>query len=85
MPVKVTIDIDCTPLEARQFIGLPDVQPLQKAFLDEIERKMMTEMNNFSTEKLMGSWLSLAPQGGEWFKMMMDQFSTLSGAGKSSK
>ena len=27
--MKVTIEVDCTPLEARQFMGLPDVQPIQ--------------------------------------------------------
>ncbi len=29
--MKVTIEIDCTPIEARQFMGLPDVQPMQAA------------------------------------------------------
>jgi hypothetical protein len=27
--MKITIDIDCTPGEARAFLGLPDVAPLQ--------------------------------------------------------
>jgi hypothetical protein len=28
--MKITVDIDCTPGEARQFMGLPDLEPLQK-------------------------------------------------------
>ncbi|MFY9972047.1 MAG: DUF6489 family protein, partial [Roseiarcus sp.] len=28
--MKITVDVDCTPLEARQFMGLPDVEPMQK-------------------------------------------------------
>jgi len=34
--MKVTIDIDCTPAEARAFFGLPDVQPLQTAVMDRL-------------------------------------------------
>ena len=26
--MKVTVDIDCTPADARAFLGLPDVTPL---------------------------------------------------------
>jgi hypothetical protein len=31
--MKVNIEIDCTPLEARQFIGLPDLAPMQTAVM----------------------------------------------------
>ena len=39
--MKVTIEIDCTPVEARQFMGLPDVQPMQAAVMAEIEKRVM--------------------------------------------
>jgi kynurenine formamidase len=29
--MKIKIDIDCTPQEARAFFGLPDVEPIQEA------------------------------------------------------
>ena len=29
--MKITVNVDCTPLEARQFMGLPNVEPMQKA------------------------------------------------------
>ena len=28
--MKVTIEVDCTPVEARTFLGLPDVTPLNE-------------------------------------------------------
>lgn len=83
--MKVTIDIDCTPLEARQFIGLPDVQPLQKAMMDEIEKKMRTEMENFTVDKIMTTWLSFAPQNAEWLRTMFGQFSGLGGGRSDNK
>jgi hypothetical protein len=29
--MKVTVEVDCTPEEARGFLGLPDVVPIQQA------------------------------------------------------
>jgi hypothetical protein len=85
--MKITVNIDCTPLEARQFFGLPDVEPMQKSVMTEIERKMLAEMDNFSTEKIMANWLSLAPQNAEWMRQMFDQFTNLAtgGGGKPAK
>lgn len=57
--MKCTIEIDCTPLEARQFFGLPDVQPLQEKVLAEVERKMLAEMDRFSPDTILKNWLSL--------------------------
>ena len=45
--MKVTIEIDCTPLEARQFFGLPDVQPMQVAILAEMEKRLLAETAKF--------------------------------------
>lgn len=59
--MKITIDIDCTPLEARTFLGLPDVQPMQQAFLAEVEKRMMAEAQRFSPEGLARMWLSGLP------------------------
>jgi hypothetical protein len=61
--MKVTINIDCTPEEARAMMGLPDVQPLQKTMMAEMERRMMEEMERFSPEGLMKTWFSAMPQG----------------------
>lgn len=81
--MQVTINIDCTPLEARQFFGLPDVEPLQKAMMAEIEKKMRTEMDNFSADKIMATWLSFAPQNAEWMRSMFNQFTSMATGGSS--
>jgi hypothetical protein len=39
--MKVTIEIDCTPIEARQFFGLPNVEPLQTAMMAKLEKRML--------------------------------------------
>ena len=65
--MKVTVDIDCTPLEARQFFGLPDVQPMQAAVLAEMERRTLAEMEKFTPENLLQTWFSTGQQGADMF------------------
>ena len=63
--MKFTVDIECTPEEARSFFGLPDLQPLQGRMLAEMERRMVAELDRFSPEAMMKTWLSLGPQSAE--------------------
>ena len=67
-PMKITVDVDCTPLEARQFMGLPDVEPMQKAAMAEIQKRMMTELERFSPEALFKAWLPIAGMNAEWLQ-----------------
>ncbi|MDE3177719.1 MAG: hypothetical protein KGM15_16580 [Pseudomonadota bacterium] len=69
--MKVTIDIDCTPLEARQFFGLPDVQPMQQAVLAEMEKRMLAEMEKFAPENLMQTWFMSGQQGADMFSKLL--------------
>jgi hypothetical protein len=69
--MKVTVEIDCTPLEARQFFGLPDVQPMQAALLAEMEKRVMAEAEKFTPEGLMQAWFSSGTQGADWFRGML--------------
>jgi len=53
--MKVNIEIDCTPMEARQFFGLPDVQPMQTAVMEKLQQQMMSNIEKVSPEALMQS------------------------------
>ena len=76
--MKVNIEIDCTPLEARQFFGLPDVQPMQTAVMDKLQQQMMSNIDKVSPEALMQSWLTFDPKIAERFQ---DMFTTMTGLG----
>lgn len=71
--MKITVDIDCTPAEARQFIGLPDFEPMQKAAMAQIEKKMLAELEMFSPEALFKTWLPMTAFNPEWLQQMMGQ------------
>jgi len=61
--MKITIDIDCSPEEARNFLGLPDVKPLHDAMMAEIKERMRVNMSAMDPETLMKTWLPTNLQG----------------------
>ena len=66
--MKISVDIDCTPEEARAFLGLPDVQPMQAALMEEVQKRMMEGLKVSDPEQLFKTWLPLGVQGWEQFQ-----------------
>ncbi len=63
--MKVTINVDCTPEEARTFLGLPDVQPLQEEMMAVLRDRMMAAVGDMDPEKLLKSWTAAGTEGME--------------------
>jgi hypothetical protein len=61
--MKVTINVECPPEEARAFFGLPDVKPLQEAMMAEMQKRMEAGMSSMDMESLMKTWLPNAMTG----------------------
>src|SRR5215469_8559454 len=76
--MKVNVEIDCTPLEARQFFGLPDLQPMQTAVMDKLQQQMMSNIEKVSPEALMQTWFTFDPKFAE---RMQDMFTSMIGLG----
>lgn len=56
--MKVTINVDCTPEEARAFMGLPPVADAQQAIVDAWKRRTLEAMEAMDPQTLFQSWLS---------------------------
>ena len=63
--MKIHVDIDCTPEEARAFLGLPDVAPIQEALMAELQKRMMANLQAMEPEQLLKTWLPAGLQGWE--------------------
>lgn len=83
--MKITIEIDCTPDEARQFMGLPDLKPMQAAIMGRIEAQMTEAVDRFSPDAMLRSWISLMPQTGDQFKDVVGRFFRPPGDGGTGK
>lgn len=78
--MKITVDIDCTPDEARTFFGLPDVKPMQEAMMSQIQERMTASLSAMEPEAMLKTWLPAGVQGMEQLqKMFWAQFA---GAGR---
>ena len=54
--MKLNIEIDCTPAEARAFLGLPDVTPLNDHLVAEMQKRMDANMAAMQPDELMKTW-----------------------------
>jgi hypothetical protein len=54
--MKVNIEIDMTPEEARAFMGLPDVAPLQQQMAEEMRARMRAAFDTGDPEAMMKAW-----------------------------
>ena len=70
--MKVNIEIDCTPAEARAFLGLPDVAPLNEQLVQEMQKRMAENITAMQPEELMKSWTSFGVQAQDQFRRLME-------------
>ena len=70
--MKFTIDIDCTPPEARSFFGMPDVEPLNKLVMEEMTKRAKDNMDSLADpERMMAQWMNASGGGLEQFQNLM--------------
>jgi hypothetical protein len=69
--MKMSVEVDCTPEEARRFLGLPDVSALNEALVKEMQARMSANMTALSPDELMKSWLAFGAGAQEQFAKLM--------------
>ena len=72
--MKINIDIDCTPDEARLYLGLPNVKPMQKTVMARIERQMLDAAGAMSPDSIMKTWFQFMPQNPDQIRDMFTRF-----------
>jgi len=81
--MKLTINIDCTPVEARSFFGMPDVEPLNSMVIDEMTKRAKDNMDTLADpERMMAQWMSMSGKGMEQFQNLMGAAMSSAGAKK---
>jgi hypothetical protein len=61
--MKIELDIECTPEEARSFFGLPDVKPLQERMMREIEQRLLQGLQAMDPAEMAKTWMPATMQG----------------------
>lgn len=70
--MKVTIEVDCTPEEARRFMGLPDVTPLNDYLVEQMKGRIDAGVSLLSPDELLKTWLSFGAGAQEQFRKIME-------------
>ena len=84
--MKIHMDMDLTPEEARVLFGLPDVQPMQKAMMSEVEGRMKKALSVMEPDALVKMWLPVGVQGLEqWQKFIWSRMTGGSESGGEQK
>ena len=83
--MKVRIEAECTPEEARAFLGLPDVTPLNAKIIDEMMRRVEANAALLQPDELMRSWATWGGQAQEQFRALMQTAVRAAGSPQRSK
>lgn len=85
--MKLTINIDCTPQEARTFFGMPNVEPMNDMIVEEMTRRAKDNMDTLADpERFMAQWMAMSGKGMEQFQNLMGAAMTgMTGSGGAKK
>ena len=62
MTMKATIEIDATPQEMRELLGLPEVQGLQQELIEKLRDKMLANIDSNDMAELMKLYMPMSEQ-----------------------
>ncbi len=69
--MKLNVTVDCTPEEARAFLGLPDVTPINDTLVNAVKQRIEQNVELVSPEFYLKQWYSMGGQASESFMQMM--------------
>jgi hypothetical protein len=89
--MKVTVEMDMTPQEARAMMGLPDIAPMQQKMMDEMQARMKAAFDTGDPDAMMRAWMPFMNGGAgggakafeQFQKLLWDSASRVASGGKS--
>jgi hypothetical protein len=73
--MKIRVDVDCTPEEARRFMGLPDLTPVHQAYVERMTRAASEGLTAESAAEMMKSWGPMSEAGMNMWRSMLEGMS----------
>ena len=80
--MKVTVDVDCTPEEARRFMGLPDISAVHEAYVEKMRKAVADGMGQEYFAEVMKSWEPMGDAGMAMWRQMFEQMGGKDGGRK---
>ena len=70
--MKISVDVDCTPEEARRFMGLPDLAPLHEAYLARMKAAVDQGVTPDMVKSMLEGWSPMGEAGMSIWRQMID-------------
>ncbi len=83
--MKVNVEIDCSPEEARRFLGFPDVTKANDVYVDAISKAMKGVTNVDQLQDFAKQIAPMGQMGMSLFKQFMDSGNAFGKAKKKSE
>ncbi len=71
--MKVTVDFDCTPEEARRFMGLPDLTPVHEVYVERMQRAVTEGVTPEYFSDMLRSWGPMSESAQTMWRTMFEQ------------
>ncbi|HWJ70184.1 MAG TPA: DUF6489 family protein [Sphingobium sp.] len=81
--MKFTVDVECTPEEARNFLGLPDMSRVHDLYIQSVMDTMSGQTNVEQMQRLVQTLSPLGDAGLKLFSNLMDLGIGAAGSGAS--
>ncbi len=70
--MKITANVDCTPEEARRFLGLPDLTPVHQAYVERMTKMVSESSSTEAFTDLMKGWGPMSEAGLAMWRQMAE-------------
>lgn len=70
--MKMNLEVDCTPEEARRFLGLPDLTPLHERYVARLGELMEGRVQPEMLEAMLKGWAPMGEAGLAIWRRMLE-------------
>jgi hypothetical protein len=72
-PMNITMNIECSPEEARRLMGLPDMGPIHDIYLDKFREALSSGVSPEMFEQMVRTWAPMGEVGMTAWRQLIDQ------------
>ncbi len=80
--MKIKIDIDCSPEEARAFLGWPDVADFQRAAMEQMQGRAAEYFDSLEPDKLAKMFMPAGMEAWDTMQRTFARFASGAAGGK---
>lgn len=70
--MKINVEVDCTPEEARRVMGLPDFTPVHEKYIEMLTSSMDGNVSSEVVENMLRSWGPVGDAGMSFWRKMFE-------------